>query len=139
MPRRTGMDGHRTRLTLTAALLPLAVACGAQLGDVPLHGTEWTVTAPSANGRAHLLFDQRTGKVTGRLGCNLVTASAAVRDARITLGTAATTRMMCDASLMHTEKRLLRLFGGTVKYRIDHRTLTLTSANGERVTAVAGP
>ncbi|MFJ3235063.1 META domain-containing protein [Streptomyces sp. NPDC086787] len=115
-------------------------------GDVPLRGTRWTVTAlgahgtataPPANADAHLTFDRRTGKVVGRLGCNHVSARATVRDARITLGSALTTRMMCDASLMHTEKSLLRFFGGTVSYRIDQRTLTLTSQNGETVTAEA--
>lgn len=116
--------------------------------DVPLHGTRWTVTAlgvhgtasssPPENADAHLTFDRRTGKVTGSLGCNRVSAQATVSDSAITLGAARTTRMMCDASLMHTEKSLLRFFGGTVSYRIDHRTLTLTSENGETVTAVAG-
>ncbi|GAA3301181.1 hypothetical protein GCM10020295_43850 [Streptomyces cinereospinus] len=65
-------------------------------------------------------------------------AEATVRDGRVTLGPASTTRMMCEASLMAAEKRLLRLFDGTVTYRLEHRTLTLTSANGESVTAVAG-
>lgn len=134
------MDGHRTRRALLAAAAPLLLtaACAGPLTDAPLHGTEWTFTSPSAKGRAHLVFDTKTHKVTGRLGCNLVTARATVRDARITLGGARTTRMMCDASLMHAEKRLLGLFDSTVNYRIDHRTLTLTSENGETVTAVAG-
>ncbi|MGW0189726.1 META domain-containing protein [Streptomyces sp. NPDC003362] len=113
--------------------------------DAPLLGTRWNVTALGAEGvaqslpedaEAHLTFDE-DGKVTGRLGCNKVNATATVRDGNITLGTPSTTRMMCDASLMKTEKRLLRLFDGTVEYRLDHRTLTLTSENGESVTAVA--
>ncbi|MFE0513313.1 META domain-containing protein [Streptomyces sp. NPDC058964] len=114
--------------------------------DAPLQGTRWNITALGSDGTAaslpkgadaHLTFDRRAGTVTGRLGCNQVTARATVRDARITLGSARITRMMCDASLMHTEKSLLRLFGGTVAYRVEHRTLTLTSENGETVTAVA--
>ncbi|MER6349551.1 META domain-containing protein [Streptomyces sp. NPDC001595] len=113
--------------------------------DAPLLGTRWNVTAIGSDGvaqslpegaEAHLTFDD-DGKVGGRLGCNKVNATATVRDGHITLGTPSTTRMMCDASLMETEKRLLRLFGGTVEYRLDHRTLTLTSENGESVTAVA--
>jgi heat shock protein HslJ len=113
--------------------------------DAPLLGTRWNVTALGADGvaqslpegaEAHLTFD-KDGRVSGRLGCNKVSATATVRDGNITLGTPSTTRMMCEASLMNTEKRLLRLFDGTVEYRIDHRTLTLTSENGESVTAVA--
>ncbi|GGL98084.1 lipoprotein [Streptomyces fumigatiscleroticus] len=114
--------------------------------DAPLYGTTWQVTAVSAAGAAgplpkkapaHLVFDRGSGKVTGRLGCNHVTADATVRDGRITLGTPSTTRMMCDASLMRTEKSLLKLFDGTVSYRLQHRTLTLTSENGDGLTAVA--
>ncbi|MFF8946638.1 META domain-containing protein [Streptomyces sp. NPDC014864] len=125
-------DGDRVRLT------------GKQ--DAPLQGTRWNVTAlgtghavvsPPQGARAHLVFGRASGKVTGSLGCNRVTAGATVHDGRIALGRASTTRMMCDASLMDVEKRLLRLFESTVSWRIDHRTLPLTSENGERVTAVA--
>lgn len=117
--------------------------------DAPLFGTKWTVTALGADGSAtslpqkqkasaYLTFEEKPGKVTGKLGCNQVTAKATVRDGHITLGAPSTTRMMCDTSLMHTEKSLLRLFGRTVNYQLDHRNLTLTSANGETVEAVAG-
>ncbi|AZP18845.1 META domain-containing protein [Streptomyces aquilus] len=105
--------------------------------DAPLYGTKWDITSPSPTGDAHLVFDRRTGKVTGSLGCNKVTATATVRDGHITLGAPATTRMVCDTSLMKTEKTLLGLFDGTVKYALDHRALTLTSENGKTTNAVA--
>ncbi|MFJ3339074.1 META domain-containing protein [Streptomyces sp. NPDC086766] len=114
--------------------------------DAPLRSTRWNVTAlgaghavvsPPQGARAYLVLGRASGKVTGSLGCNRVTAGATVRGGRIALGRASTTRMMCDASLMDVEKRLLRLFDSTVSWRIDHRTLTLTSENGVRVTAVA--
>ncbi|MFB8760540.1 META domain-containing protein [Streptomyces sp. NPDC059852] len=120
----TTKDGDRVALTRREA--------------APLKGTEWTVTSPDADGRAHLTFDTKTGQVSGSLGCNRVKASATVRDGSITLGTASTTRMMCDTSLMTAEKKLLGLFDSTVKYRVDDRTLTLTSENGETVHATAG-
>ncbi|MDF3302289.1 META domain-containing protein [Streptomyces tropicalis] len=136
----------------SAAPVPAAAPAGAHHraadataeADVPLQGTRWDVTATGAGGtavpvpgkaRAHLVFD--AGRVTGSLGCNGFSAAATVRDGRIALGPAATTRMMCDASLMTVEKDLLRLFGTTVSYRIDQRTLTLTSENGGTVTAGA--
>ncbi|MFH0521874.1 META domain-containing protein [Streptomyces sp. M41] len=103
----------------------------------PLKGTKWTVTSPDADGKAHLTFDEKTGQVGGSLGCNKVKATATVSDGRITLGTPSTTRMMCDTSLMKTEKELLKLFDGTVKYELNHRNLTLTSENGESVSAAA--
>ncbi|MFJ4687493.1 META domain-containing protein [Streptomyces sp. NPDC088789] len=114
-----------------------------------LYGTAWAVTALGAKGsdgtarslpekaRAQLTFDKKEGAVSGDLGCNQVNAKATVGEGRITLGTPATTRMVCDASLMDVEKALLGLFDSTVDYRIDQRTLTLTSENGETVTAVA--
>lgn len=117
--------------------------------DAPLYGTRWTITALGAGGTArslprraegsaYLVFDKKPGRVTGRLGCNHVTAKATVRDGRITLGPASTTRMMCDASLMRIEKGLLRLFDSTADSTLDHRSLTLTSGNGETAEAVAG-
>ncbi|MFE7277721.1 META domain-containing protein [Streptomyces sp. NPDC057623] len=119
----TTADGDRVALTKEEA--------------APLKGTKWNITSPDADGKAHLTFDEKTGLVSGSLGCNKVKAEATVRDGRITLGTASTTRMMCDTSLMKTEKTLLGLFDSTVKYGLDHRTLTLTSENGERVNATA--
>ncbi|MFF7894953.1 META domain-containing protein [Streptomyces sp. NPDC007907] len=105
--------------------------------DAPLAGTKWTVTTPDTDGRAHLTFDEKKGTVSGSLGCNKVQAEATVRDGHITLGPPATTRMMCEDSLMADEKTLLRLFDGKPRYRVDHQTLTLTSENGTSVRAVA--
>ncbi|WP_254394533.1 META domain-containing protein [Streptomyces sp. AC512_CC834] len=105
--------------------------------DASLFGTKWTVTTPGHRGRAHLTFDQDARTVSGRLPCNHVNARATVSDGRITLGAPATTRMMCEGSLMDAEKRMLGLFDGPVEYRIDHETLTLTSEDGATVRAVA--
>lgn len=130
-----GTEVEGDKLTLTTAdgdRVALTKQEGAQL-----YGTKWTVTSPDTGGKAHLTFDRKTGEVSGSLGCNKVKATATVRDGSITLGTASTTRMMCDTSLMNTEKTLLGLFDGTVKYGIDHRNLTLTSENGEHVNAAA--
>jgi heat shock protein HslJ len=119
----TGGDGDTVRLSKSR--------------KAPLHGTKWTVTGPAAAGEAHLTFDAKKGTVTGRLGCNRVNAKATVRDGTITVGTPTTTRMMCEDSLMDTERALLRALKGPLTYQIDHRTLTLTSDNGTAVRAVA--
>ncbi|KOG30845.1 META domain-containing protein [Streptomyces resistomycificus] len=126
-------DGHLTLTTEAGDRVELTKA-----KDAPLYGTTWTVTSPAGTDKAHLTFDKKAGKVTGSLGCNKVNADATVRDGRITLGAPSTTRMVCDASLMNVEKELLGLFDGTVSYRLDHRTLSLTSENDDIVTAVAG-
>ncbi|GAA3796634.1 META domain-containing protein [Streptomyces coacervatus] len=138
----TAHDGDRIRLTK-------ATDEATKEKDAPLYGTKWTITALGATdstatslprqqrASTYLVFDQKSGTVTGRLGCNHVNAKATVRDGHITLGAPSTTRMMCDTSLMHTERSLLRLFDGTATYRLDHQTLTLTSENGESAKAVA--
>jgi heat shock protein HslJ len=119
----TTADGDRVRLT--------------EQKPAALSGTQWTITDPASDGRAHLTLDTSEGTLSGNLGCNRVNAEATVSDGRITLGSLATTRMVCEASLMKTERTLLRVLDGGVDYRIDHHTLTLTSENGETVTAVA--
>lgn len=125
-------DDHLTLTTEAGDRVDLTKA-----PDAPLHGTKWTVTSPAGTDKAHLTFDQKAGRVSGSLGCNKVNAGATVRDGHIALGAASTTRMVCDASLMNVEKELLGLFDSTVSYRLDHRTLTLTSENDDIVTAVA--
>ncbi|MEV8546205.1 META domain-containing protein [Streptomyces sp. NPDC051572] len=146
------MDKQRFTLAVLT-ILPLVVACGSEKansgsGSVeeqrPVTGVDWRVqgittdgSAQQVHGTPRLTFDAKNGKVGGRLGCNAVNATATVRATQITLGRPSTTRMMCDASLMGTERALLGLFNGSVGYRVDHDTLTLTSGNGTIVRAVA--
>jgi heat shock protein HslJ len=162
MSRRIGMNRQKQRLitplitTAAVALIPLTAACGNQKADggqagsgsvaaeQPVTGVRWNIDTVTADGRthkadgnAHLTIDGKTRKVGGRLGCNHVNAGATVRDGHITLGAPSTTRMMCDASLMDTERALLTLFGSKISYRVDQETLTLTSENGTSVKAVA--
>ena len=133
----TAQNGHTVNLTAEK--------------PTELYGTKWDVTsmvkgarkgesgvalASEAEGKVHLTFD-RDGTVRGQLGCNRVTAKATVGDGSITLGRAGTTRKMCSASLMSTEKSLLKLFDSTVKYQVKGSTLTLTSENGAGLEAVA--
>lgn len=113
-----------------------------------LYGTKWEVTSlldgdtaeslpEEARGEVWLTFDEKAGTVGGSLGCNQVSATATVRDGHIALGAAKATRRMCDGSLMETERAVLALFGSDVTYEIKHRTITLTSENGEGVSGVA--
>lgn len=132
-PRAEVKDG---RLTLTSGD-GNTVRFSEGGADTPLHGTKWKITSPDAEGRAHLTFDEEKGTVSGSLGCNKVNADATVRDGHITVGTPTTTRMVCEDSLMKAEKRLLRFFDTTLSYRVEHRSMTLTSENGRSVTAFA--
>ncbi|GAA0347458.1 META domain-containing protein [Streptomyces turgidiscabies] len=115
-----------------------------------LYGTKWKITALGATDSAtdsdsatplpsgadaYLVFDQKKGTVSGKAGCNNVSAEATVSDGAITFGSPATTRRMCDASLMKAERTFLKLFDGRTAYKIDQRSLSLTSANGTTASA----
>jgi heat shock protein HslJ len=151
--RRTLADG-RLKAETSDGKLTLTSDSGAKVvlteeKPAELYGTTWKVTSFVKDGTARSLssdakdkawftFDEKKGTIAGSLGCNRVSADATVRDGSLTLGTPGTTRRMCDGSLMDTEKTLLKLFNSTVDYKIDHRTITLTSKNGEGISAVAG-
>ncbi|MYU25114.1 META domain-containing protein [Streptomyces sp. SID8352] len=134
-------DGPVTATAPGPGRLTLTTADGdtvrlSERSEASLYGTEWEVTDPGGT-TARLTFDRAGGTVAGRLPCNRVSATATVRDGRITLGVPRTTRMMCEGSLMAAEKRMLRLFEGRADYRIDQDTLTLTREDGTFVRAVA--
>ncbi|MFI8824050.1 META domain-containing protein [Streptomyces sp. NPDC053431] len=134
-------------LTLTSADGRNGVELTAETG-VPLVGTTWTVDAlldgetaaalpAGSEGKAKLTFG-KDGRLTGSLGCNRVTAPAKVTDRTITLGAIATTRMMCTGPQMELETKLYDALDGPLAYRLDHRTLTVTDADGQGFTAKAG-
>lgn len=115
--------------------------------DAPLVGTAWTVngllageTAASlpagSEGKARLTFG-KDGRLTGSLGCNRVTAPAKISGTTITLGAIATTRMICTGPQMELETKLYDALDGPLSYRLDHRTLTVTDADGGGFTATA--
>ncbi|MFE5909893.1 META domain-containing protein [Streptomyces wedmorensis] len=117
---------------------------------VPLRGTTWKVEGlvsgqnaaslpAGSEGKARLLIGA-DGRVTGNLGCNNFSATARVDEQARTLtveGPAATTRMMCTSPQMALETKLYELLDGPLSYRLNHRTLTLTDASGEGLTATA--
>ncbi|MDX3588054.1 META domain-containing protein [Streptomyces europaeiscabiei] len=113
-----------------------------------LYGTKWRIDSlmdhdvatslpEAAQGKAWFTLDKKAGTLSGSVGCNDISAKATVSEDRITLGNPRTTRKMCSDSLMAAERSLLDLFKGTVEYRIDHRSITLTSENDEGIGAVA--
>ncbi|MFJ3906548.1 META domain-containing protein [Streptomyces sp. NPDC090025] len=135
-----------TALTLTSADGRRGVELTAEPA-APLVGTEWRVTGlvegdtassvpAGAEDKARLTFGE-DGRLTGRLGCNRVTAPVTVTPKTLTLGTIATTRMMCTGPEMALETKLYESLDGPLNYRVDHRTLTVTDASGHGFTATA--
>jgi heat shock protein HslJ len=113
-----------------------------------LYGTKWRVDylmdrevatslPKEARGKAWFTLDKKAGTLSGNVGCNDISAKATVSKDRITLGSPRTTEKTCSDSLMAVERSFLGLFKGTVKYRIDHRNITLTSENNTGIGAVA--
>ncbi|MEU1228066.1 META domain-containing protein [Streptomyces sp. NPDC005828] len=115
---------------------------------VPLRGTTWKIdglvskdtasSLPAGSGAKARFTVGADGRVTGNLGCNNFSAHARVDEKARTLtveGPAATTRMICTPPQMTLETRLYELLDGPLTYRLNHRTLTLTDASGEGLTA----
>ncbi|WP_405750914.1 META domain-containing protein [Streptomyces sp. NBC_00012] len=141
---------------LTAAVTGRALTLTTRTGDsitltseppAPLTGTTWTVTSlvsgstasslPSGTEeKARLTFGE-DGSVRGTLGCNQFRSTATVTGSTITFGPPEGTKMMCPDPRMKLERALLAVLDGRTTYRIDHRTLSLTAANGEGLGATA--
>ncbi|MGW8767964.1 META domain-containing protein [Streptomyces sp. NPDC055815] len=115
---------------------------------VPLRGTAWKIdglveketasSLPAGSGDKARFVLGADGRITGNLGCNDFSATARLDEKARTLtveGPAATTRMMCSSAEMKLETRLYELLDGPLSYRQNHRTLTLTDASGEGLTA----
>ncbi|WP_326629061.1 MULTISPECIES: META domain-containing protein [unclassified Streptomyces] len=115
--------------------------------SAPLIGTTWTVTGlvsgsaasslpAGAEKKARLSFG-KDDSVQGIPGCNQIRGAAKVSGSAITFGRINGTKMMCPDPQMKVERALLAILAGKTTYRIDHRTLTLTAANGEGFSATA--
>ncbi|MFE6663902.1 META domain-containing protein [Streptomyces sp. NPDC057697] len=141
---------------LTAAVtgrnLTLTTAAGDSIAltsesPAPLTGTTWTVTSlvsgttasslPGGTERTARLTFGADGSVRGALGCNSFRGTAEITGTTVTFGPVESTRMMCPDPAMKLERALLAVLDGRTTYRIDHRTLTLTAANGDGLGATA--
>ncbi|MBD0709171.1 META domain-containing protein [Streptomyces sp. CBMA291] len=116
--------------------------------SAPLRGTPWRIDGlvsgetasalPTDSGTKARLVIGADGRITGNLGCNNFSATARVEGGTLTVeGPAATTRMMCSSPQMRLETQLYALLDGPLAYRLDHRTLTLTTPEGKGFTATA--
>lgn len=114
--------------------------------STPLVGTKWSVNSlvtgetvaslpAGAENKAHLTFG-KDGSVTGSLGCNRFTSTAEITEDSIAFGRLASTRKLCEGPEMDLERKLVKILDGTVKYELNHRSLTLTGADGEGFAAV---
>ncbi|WP_405389590.1 META domain-containing protein [Streptomyces sp. NBC_01102] len=139
-----GKGDDRT-LTLTAAGGDTIVLTSQP--PAPLTGTTWKVTGlvsgstasslpAGAEDRAHLTLG-KDGSVEGSLGCNSFHGEATVSGSTITFGPLASTRKMCPGPEMELERAVLAVLQGKTTYGIQHRTLSLTAADGKGLGASA--
>ncbi|PVE10661.1 META domain-containing protein [Streptomyces scopuliridis] len=142
------------RLTLTTADGD-AIALTSE-PPAPLVGTEWTVDAlaqgatatslpKGTDGKARFTFreDGKELSMEGSLGCNSFSApvklseSASGAPATLTIGRVSSTRKLCPGPEMTLERQVQKVLEGKVAYELRHRGLTLTSAGGQGLSAIA--
>ncbi|MFF4228634.1 META domain-containing protein [Streptomyces sp. NPDC001820] len=115
----------------------------------PLVGTKWAVNSLLSGGTASsppagteknaFLILGKDGSVRGNLGCNTFTSTAKISGSTITFDRLATTRKVCTGTAMTLENHLLKVLEGKVTYKLQHRGLTLTAADGKGLAATAAP
>lgn len=119
-------------------------------------GTEWTVDAlaqaatatslpKGTDGKARFTFreDGKELSMEGSLGCNSFSAPAKLSEsasgapATLTIGRVSSTRKLCPGPEMTLERQVQKVLEGKVAYELRHRGLTLTSAGGQGLSAIA--
>jgi heat shock protein HslJ len=135
--RRYRLDGQQ--LTLLDASGKALVTFAAQSQE--LAGTSWIVTSYNngeqavvgvlAGSQLTVEFDA-DGGLSGSAGCNRYTAPYAAQEQSLSIGPAASTRMMCaePAGVMEQEAQFLKALETVATYRIDGNRLELRTADG---------
>jgi heat shock protein HslJ len=118
--------------------------------SMPLIGTVWELRSYNdghedlvsvlAGTETTAIFDA-DGSVAGSAGCNSYTASYEADDDSVTIGPAATTRMMCaePEGIMEQEAAFLAALGSATTYRIRGDALELTDDDGTWIARLAQP
>ncbi|SRR5579875_171223 len=70
-------------------------------------------------------------RIAGSGGCNRYTAACTVAGESLSIGPAASTRMMCPPEIMDREARYFQLLGSAQRYEQDGAHLTIICQTGE--------
>ena len=105
---------------------------------MPLVGTLWEMTSYN-NGMGGLVSAQadinvtalfgKDGSLEGFAGCNQYHAAYQTNDSQIKIGPTATTRMMCEETVMEMEMDYLNALQSAASYEVQAEDLTLFDAN----------
>lgn len=126
-------------IPLLALALLLAACGGAPSG---LTGVTWKLVSYGTPGAEQdavadvptsLVFGD-DGQVSGSMGCNSFGGEYKVDGNQITFGPLVSTLMACDEPIMNQESAVLKIFTGSVDYKISSTTLTITGADGSVAT-----
>lgn len=118
-------------LTLTGADITLALRERAPVPDLPLEGTQWTVTGTvQGDGTQSLDTEPATIRFEGGTaavfaGCNSGSVPYTVEADRITFGSLGLTKKACDEPAMLLEKVVSEVLAGEVTFDIEATKLSL--------------
>lgn len=118
-------------MTLTGADITLALQERAPAADLPLEGTQWTVTGTvQGDGTQSLDTEPATIRFEGGTaevfaGCNTGSVTYTVQDDRITFGSLGLTKKACDEPAMLLEKVVSEVLAGDVTFDIETTKLSL--------------
>jgi heat shock protein HslJ len=93
------------------------------------YGPPDQLTAAAPNVETSLVFGE-DGKVSGSMGCNQFGGSYETKGDQISFGPLAATLMACPEPAMSQETAVLAILSGTVTYKLDGNSLTLTGQDG---------
>lgn len=120
---------------LVAGTVTMTTACaagGSAANAPPLRGTTWVLVAAAGQKMPRppsLRLDPEQPRVNGFAGCNRLMGTYELDGARLTFGSAATTRMAClDGE--DVEQRFLQAYAAVRGWRIEGGELLLTGADG---------
>lgn len=131
------IDGDRLTLTASSGAV---VAFEREVPRTP-ESNPWSVTGFN-NGRdavVSLIADTRValvfedGTVSGNAGCNTFRAPYSLQEGRITIGPAASTRMMCGEAVMMQEREFLAALQSAVRWAVVNGMLDMHRADDQRV------
>lgn len=124
--------------TLASATPVIAPVEGGPPRDLTVR--EWVVESIDGRGvvdnsRTTLTFDQQ-GQIAGRAGCNRYTGSYRLQGAQLSVGSVATTRMICVPALMDQETRFLKLLDQVRAFQLQRDgSLVLRTDDQRRIVA----
>lgn len=101
------------------------------VGDWKLisYGSPANPTSAVPNIEATVTFGS-DGKLSGNVGCNSFSGDYKVDGSTITFGPVISTMMACADPIMQQESAVLSVFANSATFKIDGKTLTITSSDG---------